>query len=126
MMNSLEVRCPMCDQDLVKLVSGIPPQLRIKGRRQKWILKETMLPALGSQISERGKKGFDIPLDRWLWGAGNELVKDALLQSNAIVAEWIDMDYVREMFQSSSRGVFERRILWSVLVLELWAREHLR
>ncbi|MFD1623573.1 asparagine synthase (glutamine-hydrolyzing) [Azospirillum griseum] len=72
---SLETRSPFLDRDLVAFVSRLPASAKlrpngptgglIKGSR-KWILKKAMAPLLPPSILARPKKGFGIPLSRWL------------------------------------------------------------
>ncbi len=71
MMASLEVRAPFLDNELVDFARRLPWQYKLEGDAiggftTKWILKQTLKNRLPSDIIHRRKKGFGIPLSRWL------------------------------------------------------------
>ncbi|MBY6266396.1 asparagine synthase (glutamine-hydrolyzing) (plasmid) [Azospirillum sp. 412522] len=63
---SLETRSPFLDRDLVAFVSRLPASVKLHKGTRKWILKKAMAPLLPPDILTRPKKGFGIPLSRWL------------------------------------------------------------
>ncbi len=65
MMNSLEVRAPFLDIDLVNFVRRIPSYYKFRNRQTKYILKKALEPVLPRQILFRPKKGFGIPVGKW-------------------------------------------------------------
>ena len=65
MMNSLEVRAPFLDIDLVDFVRRIPSDYKCRGGQTKYILKKALEPVLPSNILHRSKKGFGIPIGKW-------------------------------------------------------------
>ena len=66
MMCSLEARSPFLDIEVVDLARRIPWQLKLRGSETKWILKKALAPLLPREIVERPKKGFGMPIGRWL------------------------------------------------------------
>jgi asparagine synthase (glutamine-hydrolysing) len=66
MMNSLEVRAPYLDMDLVDFVRRIPYQYKYRNGQTKYILKKCLEPLLDRAILHRKKKGFGIPIGEWL------------------------------------------------------------
>ena len=65
MMNSLEVRSPYLDIDLVDFVRRIPSEWKLRGDRTKYILKKAMEPLLPGQLINRRKQGFAAPIGKW-------------------------------------------------------------
>lgn len=65
MMNSLEVRVPFLDIDLVNCVRKIPASFKLRGRHTKYILKKALAQYLPKNIVWRRKIGFSAPLARW-------------------------------------------------------------
>jgi asparagine synthase (glutamine-hydrolysing) len=63
---SLETRSPFLDRDVVAFVTRLPVSTKLRGGVRKWILKKAMAPLVPATILERPKKGFGIPLSRWL------------------------------------------------------------
>ena len=66
MMNSLEVRSPFLDIEFVDLVRRIPWQQKLWMGKTKWVLKQALGPLLPNEIIGRPKKGFGMPIGRWL------------------------------------------------------------
>jgi asparagine synthase (glutamine-hydrolysing) len=71
MMVSLETRAPFLDNELVDFVRSLPWQAKLQGDvvtgyTTKWILKQALRRRLPADIIHRRKKGFGIPLSRWL------------------------------------------------------------
>ncbi len=66
MMCSLEARSPFLDIEFVDLARRIPWQLKLRGGETKWILKKALAPLLPREIVKRPKKGFGMPIGRWL------------------------------------------------------------
>lgn len=73
MLTSLEVRSPFLDRDVVDYVRRLPATVKLHGRTlgvvggtRKWILRKALAPLVPAGVLERRKKGFGIPLGRWL------------------------------------------------------------
>ncbi len=65
MANSLEVRTPFLDYELVDFVFSLPSEFKIDKNNRKKILKDAFKEDLPQEIFNRGKKGFEIPLQNW-------------------------------------------------------------
>src|SRR3954447_16462771 len=79
MAESVELRVPFLDEDLVGLVESMDPAQKVHGRTGKWIHKKAMERLLPSQIVHRRKLGWDTPLDRWLRSELRPLLEEVLL-----------------------------------------------
>jgi asparagine synthase (glutamine-hydrolysing) len=66
MMHGLEVRSPYLDVELVDLVRRIPARYKLRGGETKWLLKRALEPWLPADVLRRPKKGFGVPVGRWL------------------------------------------------------------
>ena len=66
MAHSLAVRPPFLDHEVVEFAGRLPERLKIRGRRQKYILKHPMRGKLPDAVLRRKKVGFDIPAHDWL------------------------------------------------------------
>ena len=66
MLNSLEARSPFLDIEMVDLARRIPWQLKLRRGETKSILKKALEPLLPREIVHRKKKGFGMPIGRWL------------------------------------------------------------
>ncbi len=65
MAHSLEVRPPFLDHRIVEFAASLPESLKIRGSRQKYLLRELMRDKLPQAVLTRKKEGFDIPAHDW-------------------------------------------------------------
>ncbi len=124
MAHSLEVRPPFLDHRIVEFAASLPVSLKIRGSRQKVILKELMRDKLPPSVLQRKKVGFDIPAHDWLRGPLRSLMTDVLLDSTS------DYDglFRRDVIETYIRQHLERQInvgyhLWGLMVLFLWMKK---
>lgn len=123
MAHSLEVRPPFLDHRIVEFAASLPASLKIRGSRQKVVLKELMRDKLPLSVLGRKKIGFDIPAHDWMRGCLRPLMMEVLLDDS--------FDHVglfrREVIETYIRHHLERRInvgyhLWGLMVLFLWMK----
>ncbi len=123
MAHSLEVRPPFLDHRIVEFAASLPDDFKIRGFRQKYLLKELMKEKLPASIVRRKKTGFDIPAHDWLRGPLRTLLLDTLATSSVEQTGLFRGDVI----QSLIRQHLERRAnlgyhLWGLLILFLWMR----
>jgi asparagine synthase (glutamine-hydrolysing) len=123
MAHSLEVRPPFLDHRIVEFANSLPPELRIRGSRQKVILKELMRRKLPSAVLSRPKTGFDIPVHEWLRGPLRPLLTETLADAAASHAGFFRFHEI----ERHARAHQERREnagyhLWGLLTLFLWMK----
>ncbi|MBD5558445.1 MAG: asparagine synthase (glutamine-hydrolyzing) [Desulfovibrio sp.] len=63
---SLETRAVFLDNDLVDFCRRLPMRFKYRHGKRKWLLKKALEPWLPADILHQPKKGFGIPLNRWL------------------------------------------------------------
>jgi asparagine synthase (glutamine-hydrolysing) len=124
MAHSVEVRPPYLDHRIVEFAATLPASLKIRGRRQKFLLKEIMKDKLPPAILQRKKVGFDIPAHEWLRGPLRSLLIDTL---NTGLSEYPEL-FRSEVIQSYLRSHLERRVnigyhLWGLMILFLWMKK---
>ncbi len=114
MMNSLEARSPFLDLEVVNLARKIPWQLKLRGGTTKWILKKALAPLLPQEIIDRPKKGFGMPIGRWL-SEGKfpiEPEKTALLLNPAFIS--------KKWAEHREHRADHRLFLWSYWLFSRW------
>ena len=124
MAHSLEVRPPFLDHRIVEFAATLPPSLKIRGSRQKVLLKELMRDKLPSSVLRRKKVGFDIPAHDWLRGCLRPLMLEVLMDGASEHAAL----FRREVIEAQIREHLERRVnagyhLWGLMVLFLWMKK---
>ncbi|HEY9610894.1 asparagine synthase (glutamine-hydrolyzing) [Allocoleopsis sp.] len=121
MANSLEVRVPLLNHTLVEYVSGLPHSLKLRGLTTKYILKRVMRGRLPDAILQRGKKGFNMPVAKWLAGSLRPLLEDMLAKERLERESFFNPDYVQLLLQEHMMGQKDhRKLLWTLLMFELW------
>ena len=126
MLNSLEVRVPLLDHVFVEWVAGLPPQWKLRGAQQKYILRKLAgRVGVPREVLDRPKQGFALPLVHWM---GNEL-KDMLmilLEPRTLDRGYFAADGVRKVMDDHLlRGRTNTARIWRLLMFELWHRNFL-
>ena len=123
MAHSLEVRPPFLDHRLVEFAASLPQNLKIRGGKLKFILRDLMKDRLPKAVVNRPKEGFDIPVHHWLRTALRPLLLETLSEENVRATGIFSWEAVDE----AVRAHLERRAnlgyhLWGLLVLFLWMK----
>ena len=115
---SLEVRAPLLDHKLMETVATIPATLKLSGREGKYIFKKAMAPILKSEILDRRKQGFAVPLDRWFRQDLKDLTYEALFSTDDGI---LDRAFLKNIWDQHQKGTYDRSAhLWSVLMFRKW------
>jgi asparagine synthase (glutamine-hydrolysing) len=122
MANSLELRSPMLDVNVVEWGLSLPSGYKIKGIETKHILKDVARSLVPSQLIDRPKMGFGIPRADWLRTDMKDMVLDLLTDSTATQRGWFKEVEVTRNINEHMAGRDRDNILWPILMLELWAR----
>ena len=123
MAHGLEARSPFLDQELVTWAATQPVDRRYTVGASKGMLKAAVAPLLPEAILNRPKKGFAVPLARWLRGELRDLAGDILLSPTAAGRGLFKSGYAQRLLSEHDRGVFDHRTrIWAMLMLELWYR----
>jgi asparagine synthase (glutamine-hydrolysing) len=119
MAHGLEVREPLLDHELMGWVSGLPPDLKLRGSEGKYLLKKAMEPYLPHDVLYRPKMGFAVPLDAWFRGPLAATIRDVVLGERLAATGLFNTAYLREVLDAHQSG---RRncavVLWSVLMFD--------
>jgi asparagine synthase (glutamine-hydrolysing) len=79
MAHGLELRVPMLDHRLVELAFSLPGSVRLpNGAADKHLLREAFAPFLRPALLDQAKRGFALPLQRWLLRELRPLAEEAL------------------------------------------------
>jgi asparagine synthase (glutamine-hydrolysing) len=112
MMNSLEVRAPFLDINLVNHVRRIPASYRYAKGQSKYILKKALEPYLPHEILYRPKKGFGVPIGKWM-SSGKLTVDPAAHAATGLNTTFVQ----RQLDQHRTLTADNRAFLWNILVI---------
>jgi asparagine synthase (glutamine-hydrolysing) len=123
MAHGLEVRVPLLDHQLVEWISGLPPDLKLRGAEGKYILKKSLLPYLPHELLYRKKMGFSVPLAHWMRGPLRLRLQHALMGKTLHHSGMFNMAYVQQMLDQHQSGRHDHSAaLWTLLMFESFLR----
>jgi asparagine synthase (glutamine-hydrolysing) len=124
MAHAVEVRPPFLDHRIVEFAATLPDDLKIRGSRQKFVLKQLMKDRLPSSILTRKKVGFDIPAHEWLRGPLRSLLLDTLKEG---LSEHADLFHTATIERYLELHLDRRANLgyhlWGLMILFLWMKQ---
>ena len=100
MINGLEYRVPMLDEDLVSFSFTIPYDQKSNSKVGKLILRNIHEQIFPKETSNAPKSGFGIPLDKWLTKSDYSYMESYILDPNGIVTNYIGKSYIHFLFES--------------------------
>ena len=121
MAESLEVRAPFLDRDVVEFAWSLPISQKIGDGRGKQILRNVLDRYVPRHLIDRPKQGFSIPLDNWLRGPLRGWADDLLSQARLDAGGLLQADLITQAWRDHRSG--RRQLgnqIWAVLMFEAW------
>jgi len=119
----LETRSPFLDVPLTDFAARLPLDVLVRGAKGKRVLRTLVERRVDKGLAARRKMGLSPPVDEWLRKELAPMVQDTLLAPGARVNAYVERAEVARMFEAHrSRRENNRRVLWGLLLLELWLR----
>lgn len=122
MLNSLEVRAPMLDADIIEFAFGrVPADLKASAHDKKILLKRLAARVLPADFDRHRKQGFSIPLAQWLEGGPfKSLFWEILTDPRSI----FDQTTTQGLLRGQELGRSNSERLFALVQFELWRREY--
>jgi asparagine synthase (glutamine-hydrolysing) len=125
MAHSLELRAPFCDHALLERSLALPPSLKLRGGRPKALLKAAFADVLPPAVLAQPKRGFMIPLARWLRHDLREMMDDLLAPVHVRDRGLFDARAVARLTTEHLDGTRSHSDrLWALMMTELWMRRY--
>jgi asparagine synthase (glutamine-hydrolysing) len=120
---SLELRVPFLDHRLMEFVARMPLRYRLKRGETKYLIKKALEPYLPHHIIYRSKQGFPTPLRFLFKGPLKNYIQDILVSDQFFERRLFNPALVKELVDEHREGqVDHQKVLWQLLILELWHR----
>jgi asparagine synthase (glutamine-hydrolysing) len=127
MYNSLEVRAPFLDFQLVDFVNTIPANLKLKGLKTKYILKKLMEDKIPKEIVYRKKKGFGMPIAKWLENELKPFCLDLLSKERINNQGIFNYCFIEKLLKDHfDHKKDNRKLIWTLLVFQMWQDKWLK
>lgn len=122
MYHSIEARSPFLDQNLWEFAAGLPFDVRLHKGRLKAILRELARRHIGERVAGGRKRGFQIPVQRWITDRWRAQVEESLRDGLLEVEGWLCARPLIEELERAARVGFAPNQLWYAFILERWLR----
>jgi asparagine synthase (glutamine-hydrolysing) len=118
---SLETRVPFLDTDVVEFAARVPPSMKVRAGRGKWLVRQVLYRHVPADMVDRPKTGFSVPLDDWLRGplkswASDLVSPDRLRRQGLFNPKLVSEKLDEHMGGRRNHGYW----LWNVLMAQAW------
>lgn len=131
---SLETRCPILDTRVMELSYRIPHEFKYYKGDKKHILKDIAYDYIPKDLLERPKKGFSVPIEKWLHGAmADQLIdfsNEEFLKKQGIFDAQYTNEFISNYLKSEDGGRMSAanysRFAWAFLVFQMWYQKWMK
>jgi len=122
---SLETRLPWLDHRLIEFAYSLPSNLKINGKRKKYLTKELAKKLLPKNFLLERKQGFCIPINEWMKDRLGDMLQEEL--ENRFISEFLNKDYVYKLLDKhrKHRKINYGAKLFSILFFSMWYRRYI-
>jgi asparagine synthase (glutamine-hydrolysing) len=124
MANSLELRVPLLDHQVLEFAASLLPEHKVRGKETKRALKAAFSKVLPPEILARKKAGFPVPYHEWLRGELKEGVRDIVMSEAARQRGYFQAKSVARLLQNNREHGACAKEVFCLVVLELWHRNY--
>lgn len=122
---SLESRVPFLDHRIIEFAFSLPLDMKIYDEKSKWLLRQVLYKYVPSQLMERPKMGFGVPVGQWLRGPLREWADTLLHESKLKEEGYFNVNLVKTMWEEHKSGKRNwQSTLWTILMFEAWLEEN--
>jgi asparagine synthase (glutamine-hydrolysing) len=125
MAHSLEGRSPLLSKELLEYVPSLPDKYKIAGKQTKHLLRTLAEKYLPAELIHQPKRGFEIPLKKWIDGQLNNMIKDYIMPANAYCRNFVEPSFIDNIVNRKVQVGDEKRakMIWTLFALEVWHKK---
>lgn len=124
MANSVEIRVPYLDLELVEFSTTIPVKYKMNGKETKYILKKVAERYLPKEVIYRPKSGFGVPVEHWVRHELEEFIDNKLSENNLVDSNLFNKQKVQEIVEQNKKGQINASYsVWSLLAIQSWLNQ---
>jgi asparagine synthase (glutamine-hydrolysing) len=124
----IRVRYPLLDHRLAELAGRVPPKLKLRRFEKRYIFKQAMSGILPDTILYKKKHGMGVPVSAWLLNEPKlrQFTEDVLRDQRTRQRGYFRPGFIDHLMRLRKEHVaYYGEIVWYLLILELWHRQHL-
>ncbi len=123
MSNSLEVRSPFLSKEMLEFVPRLADNFKIKNATTKYILRDLAKRYIPSELINQPKRGFEVPLKKWVENDLKDNIFDALSYSS-YSQNFVKKEFIDKLLKNKVNTSAEKRakMLWTMYSLEIWKK----
>jgi asparagine synthase (glutamine-hydrolysing) len=122
MFNSLELRTPFLDKDLIEFSAGIPYSFLMKQGENKYITKKIAEKYFSKELIYREKQGFGIPIGEWMRKEWKKTASEVILSNNTEIP--LSLKYIEKIWNEHQNGINHSDKLWSIYIYQKWYQQN--
>lgn len=125
MAHSLEGRSPFLCKELLEYAPGMNDKHKINGAVTKYLLRTLAKKYLPEQLINQPKRGFEIPLKKWVDHELKTIMHDYIASPKALNKDFVNRKFVNSLLENKAAVAPEKRvkILWMLFCMEVWYRK---
>jgi asparagine synthase (glutamine-hydrolysing) len=125
MANSLEGRSPFMSRELLEYVPSLPDNYKIRGGQTKFLLRKLAEKYLPTELIHQPKRGFEIPLKKWIDNELKNIIASYVLSPNAYCRNFVKGSFIEDLWYRRVKTGDEKRakMIWTLFTLEVWYRK---
>ena len=121
---SLETRVPMLDKDVVEFAWSLPLEYKRRDGTGKLVLRDVLYKYVPKELMDRPKKGFSIPIAKWLKEPSLRAWAETLLDRRTLETQGIlNPDTVWNIWKDFVENGVWRIQIWYILMFQAWMAE---
>lgn len=122
MAHSLEGRSPLLSKEILEYIPAISDGYKIKGQQTKYLLRKLAEKYLPQELIHQPKRGFEIPLKKWIDNELKDIIASYILSPNACCRNFVQPSFIEDLWNRKVKTGDEKRakMLWTLFALEVW------
>jgi asparagine synthase (glutamine-hydrolysing) len=122
---NLEARVPILDHRVAQFAASLPLEMKVRGGQGKYLLRKLLYRYVPPALVERPKKGFGVPLQRWLKSELRDWCADLLAENRIKQQGLLEPEMVSNLWNQYLQGQANHARLWAILMFQAWHQEYL-
>jgi asparagine synthase (glutamine-hydrolysing) len=122
MANSVELRVPFLDHNVLEFAARLPREEKIRRWTMKYLAKKALAHHVPQEILYRRKAGFPVPYESWLRNGLREWVSGVLLDAKTLSRGYFRPKAIEQLLNLDLRSGRYSQEIFSLVALEFWHR----